>query len=125
MARVSVPVTSLPAGSVDGADGAVTLTTCDAANDHIISYPQAGDLVCVWATGTTANVTTLQAYPNKYGRPSVAAPELSDAGSTAVAGRLVVYYVTDLDGLVNATGGLEFNVSQAYRCFAIRGGGKA
>lgn len=124
MARTLVPLTSLPAANVDGADVAVTLTTGDPGNDHYVAFPQAGDLVCTWDTSTTANVTSLFGYANKYGRPSTPGAVESDAGQAAVAGRLVVHYLTDLDGLLNASNQIEFDVGQAYRVFAVRGGGK-
>lgn len=125
MARVAVPMTSLPAANVDGADVAVTLTTGDPTNDHVVEYPQAGDLVCSWDTGTTGNATSLNGYANKYGRPSTPAAVESDAGQTVTAGRLVVRYLADLDGLLNGSNQVELNVAQAYRVFAVRGSGKA
>lgn len=124
MARVAVAKTSLPAASVDGADAAVTLTTCDDVNDHVVADAAAGDLVCTWATSTVGMETSLQAYANAYGRPLTPAAALTDAGTPSFAGHLVVYYLADLDGLVNATGGFEFNVDRTYRCFCIKGGGK-
>ena len=125
MARVAVAKTDLPGANVDGADVTPTLTDTDSTNDHTVANAQSGDIVCVIRNTATAQTVTHFAYTNRFGRPST--PALGASQAIPAQGGMAVFYLADLDGMLNpSNAAFEFDPSaSSQKAFVLRGGGRS
>jgi hypothetical protein len=113
MARTPTAIVQLPGANVDACivELEAVATATDAANDHVSAEdPAPGDLLVIY-NFTSSMTVSHQAYTNRYGRPSTPAVGKSDGPFSNTL--FVMLMPGDMDGMLNGSGQVEFNVDAA------------